>query len=77
MSRYLLLLLFVATALTAGWGFGVAVAVYVAGRMSAGHINPAVTLGLAAAQALSEICLELAAAQPGVDRGSASAGSTT
>jgi glycerol uptake facilitator protein len=32
----------------AGWGFGVAIAVYVSGWASGGHINPAVTLGFAA-----------------------------
>ena len=31
-----------------GWGFAVAMAVYVAGWASGGHINPAVTLGMAA-----------------------------
>ena len=31
--------------ITSGWGFGVAIAVYVAGWVSGAHLNPAVTLG--------------------------------
>ncbi len=32
--------------ISAGWGFGVAIAVYVSGWASGGHLNPAVTLGM-------------------------------
>jgi glycerol uptake facilitator protein len=35
------------TNITLGWGLGVTMAVYVAGRVSGAHLNPAVTLALA------------------------------
>src|ERR1700730_14237657 len=35
------------TNITLGWGLGVALGVYVAGRISGGHLNPAVTITLA------------------------------
>jgi glycerol uptake facilitator protein len=36
--------------ISAGWGFAVAIAVYVSGWASGGHFNPAVTLGLCMAK---------------------------
>jgi glycerol uptake facilitator protein len=35
------------TNITLGWGLGVTMGIYVAGKVSGGHLNPAVTLTLA------------------------------
>lgn len=50
-------------AITAGWGFAVAIGVYVGGWASGGHLNPAVTIGMAATGLLpvSQIPLYLSA----------------
>ncbi len=48
--------------ITAGWGFAVAIGVYIAGWASGGHLNPAVTIGMVAIGELSiaEVPLYLA-----------------
>src|SRR5205807_8332840 len=35
------------TNITLGWGLGVTMGIYIAGKISGGHLNPAVTLTLA------------------------------
>jgi glycerol uptake facilitator protein len=41
------------TNITLGWGLGVTMGIYVAGKVSGGHLNPAVTLALAAFRGFS------------------------
>lgn len=41
--------------ITMGWGIAVAVAVFVSGKLSPAHLNPAVTIGVA----LKVVCLGL------------------
>jgi len=36
------------TNITLGWGLAVTMGIYIAGKISGGHLNPAVTLALAA-----------------------------
>src|ERR1700676_5082061 len=41
------------TNITLGWGLGVTMGVYIAGKISGGHLNPAVTIALAAFRGFS------------------------
>ena len=43
--------------ITMGWGIAVAVAVFVSGKLSPAHLNPAVTIGVALKGGLPWTCL--------------------